>query len=284
MILFDPAQYKEFGQSFYDEKTFSYRYQASKKLFFSRVYIPFGPICQKKENVQDFLEHCQTVKLSKIKVDLPLILDQEDSDFVTHSFRERGFTYGTYVQDAETIILTRTSFNPDTKDIRYYRKKAAKTHDIVIKDKLSNEELEAIYQLYLQSAEKIGYIPKPKAVFSKLAEHTLTSLAIEKSAGEIHGYVFGYTYKRSLGNFSDQEQGDVLQIMFAGSNENGRKSYVGYGLYANLIETSLESNRVKIVDLYGASRTQNRAYTKFKAEFGGEFVAYPGSFEKVNIL
>ncbi|MCX6721470.1 MAG: hypothetical protein NT026_02625 [Candidatus Staskawiczbacteria bacterium] len=270
--LFDPVQFKEYGGSFFQGADFYYRYQQTKKLFFRNIYIPFGPVCQTKKGFESFLKHLQSLRLAKIKIDLPMIYDKEIIEETTEGLHKRGFKKVPYLlQDEETLLVFKNDLKLDNKK-RNIINHGYKFVDIVVKDKLSQKEIDNIYQIYLGSGKRIGFSPKSKDLFLKFAENCLVSLAFEKETHTLEGYVFGYLINN----------GKILLNMFTGTNDAGREHKIGHAMHYELFKTSFEKYGVDFVDLRGASRTKNRAYIHFKRDFSHNFYSLPGSFTKFN--
>lgn len=283
-LVFDPIQYREFGLDFYEGNGFSFRYQTKRSKFFRIVYLPFGPISKDLDSFESCMGELNSFKFSKIKIDLPLILNDQISDNLKKILSKNKYAESKYIQDEETILLTKTNVNLNSKDLRYYNRKGDAKYNVVIKDILEKDEINKIYEIYLQSSKRIGYIPKSIDVFTKIAEDCIVSLAYSKESGNLESFVFGYLSEIDARTYLNKESSTLLRILFVGSTEEARKDFIGYLAYTRLIEASFEKYNLDLIDLYGASRTKGRAYTKFKESFGGERVNLPGSFEKINFI
>jgi len=89
--IFDPIQFKEFGYHFFEGNNFYYRYQLSQKLFWKNIYIPFGPVCQTQKGFENFLNHLDNFKFTKITIDLPAIYNQKRIQEVVNKLKEHGY-------------------------------------------------------------------------------------------------------------------------------------------------------------------------------------------------
>lgn len=268
MYLFDPIQFKEFGFKFYKGTDFYYRYQTSKKLFKKHTYIPFGPNCENKQGFLNFLEHINS--LEKITIDLPMIYSEETREEAINLLKEKGFKQIPYFhQDEETIIINKHDFKINTK----LRNKINHGHNvskIIVKEKLNEEELNELYNVYLISSKRINFVPKSIDIFKKMSESSLVSLCYKDN--ELIGFVFGYIY-----NLNSKR---ILMIMFTAQSNEGRNSRIGHAMHYDLFEKAFNEYNIDLIDFHGASRTKNRPYTSFKQEFSSNFVALPGSFTR----
>lgn len=280
--LFDPVQFKEYGGSFYTGADFYYRYIQTNKLFFKNIYIPFGPVCQTKEGFENFLNHLQTLRFCKIKIDLPMIYKKEITEGVVKNLKKFGFKKTNYIlQDEETLLTFKENLKLDSKkrNIINYGNKFV---DIIVKENLNQQELEDIYKIYLESAKRIGFGAKPKEMFTKLSENCLVSLAVGKQTEEIEGYVFGYFVNYGKTDFTTKDSNRILFNMFTGTTDTGREHKVGHTMYYELFTKAFEKYGVDFIDMRGASRTKNRPYLHFKREFSHNFYNLPGSFIRYN--
>jgi len=282
-ILYDPNQFKEFGLEYYEGENFTIRYQYKEKYFWKSFYIPYGPNCTSLYGLDNFLKYILSKKPSRIRIDLPLVLDKKLEKEIQKKFLEKGFIQKAYIQDEETILITPEKASLNNKEIRYYVRKSENNYSFEVLNNLDESEINSIYEIYKESADRLGYTPKKIDVFHKLNENSLVGVAIDKESRSIHAFVWGYVY--SL--FSDFEKGEtkkMLEVVFIGTNDISRKSYVGYGMHQKLFLTAFEEHGLDIINFRGASRTHDRKYLSFKKSFGGEFVNFAGSFEKINLI
>ncbi len=279
--LFDPIQFKEFGDNFFEGKDFYFRYQSSKKIFFENIYIPFGPNCFKKEGFLNFTNHINALRFKKITIDLPMIYCREIKEDVLKAFKKNNFKEKPYFyQDEETILIKKENFRPKIKLMNEV-KHGYKAVDVIVKNQLTEDESKAIYEIYLVSSKRIGFKPKQIDVFKKLSENCLVSLAYSKKDYKIQGFVFGYLFNTCAKDFYDKDTSKILLVMFAAETDLARENKIGHAMYYKLIKTSFEEHDVDIIDLHGASRTKNRNYTVFKQKFSKNFYPLPGSFSKI---
>jgi len=277
-VIFNPTQFQEFGMSYTNGEEFSYRYQESVKAFWKSIYIPFGPIFTKHNGIKNFLESITQDRFRKYKVDLPLIIEPDLLNEVKEAFISCGFKQSDYIQDEETFLVTPDTFHLKSKYMRYVRN-ALKEYEITVQEDINEDQLESIYLVYLESADRIGFAPKTIDAFRRLQKNCLISLAINKNTHAIDGYVFGY--KAKIG-YKDPKV--FLTIVFTGTKQEARKSQLGYPLHYELFKSAFENYHVDYIDFNGASRTNSRSYTEFKQCFGGNFINFAGSFEKTRLL
>jgi hypothetical protein len=264
--LFDPIQFKEFGYEFYEGIGFYFRYQLSKKLFHKHIYIPFGPSCETKQGFLNFLDHIN----GKVTIDLPMIYCEETKKEVINMLENRGFKKIPYVhQDEETIIINKDDFKISSK-LRNKINHGHSVSNIVIKEKLNEEELKELYDVYLISSKRIKFNPKNIDIFKKMSENSLISLCYKNN--KMIGFVFGYIFNSCSKN--------ILMVMFTAQTDEGRDNRIGHAMHYDLFEKAFQ--KVDLIDFHGASRTKNRPYTSFKQEFSSNFCALPGSFNKNN--
>jgi len=264
--IFDPIQFKEFGYEFQEGTDFYFRYQLSKKLFRKHTYIPFGPNCETKQGFLNFLEYID--KIGKVTIDLPMIYCEETKKEVISMLENRGFKKIPYVhQDEETIIINKDEFKISSK-LRNKINHGHSVSNIIIKEKLSEEELKELYDIYLLSSKRIKFNPKSIDIFKKMSESSLVSLCYKdnKMIGFVFGYIFNSCSKK------------ILMIMFTAQTDEGRDNRIGHAMHYDLFEKAF--NSIDLIDFHGASRTKNRPYTSFKQEFSSNFQELPGSFTK----
>ena len=278
--IFDPGQFKEFGYRFFEGDGFYYRYQLSKRFFWKNIYIPLGPVCQTEKGFDNFLEHIKKTRLAKVTIDLPMIYSKKLAEEVIKKLTKVGYKKADYFfQDEETLLLFKDKFKLDSQKMNSVNR-GYKSVNIIIKDKLTSQEIEEIYNIYLGSGQRIGFVPKTKEVFLKLSENCLVALAYGKEINELEGYAFGFFAECGKTDFSNKDINKILSNMFTGTTDKGREHKIGHAVHYDLFKTAFEKYGVDIVDLRGASRTKNRSYIHFKHDFSDEFYNLPGSFKK----
>jgi hypothetical protein len=283
-LIFDPIQQKELGGDFVD-LGFKFRYLKSKKFgLINRIYVPNGPILTDIDQIEVFLEYLsREFRFSKIKVDLPLILDADLSNKFTNLLDKSAYKKNEYYQDNETILISKNNQKIDNKEVRYYIRKASAEYDFQVIEHPNLDKIDRLYKLYLESSKIQNFTPKSKNVFISMANDSYIGVALNKKTNEIDAFVWGLTYKISK-NYSKKEFFNILNTFLIGTNENARKFFCGYGTHNALFKYALEDLKVDFIDLQGASRTQNRKYLKFKNSFGGEFHTLAGSYEKLQLI
>lgn len=274
-ILFDPVQYKEFGLGFYQGDGFNVRFQTHKKFFLRSMYIPYGPVCESLEGLDSFLQWISTQRFTKIKVDLPIIFDKELEKDIVNAFTVSGFKKSDYIQDEETLVVSPKTFHLNKRNMRYVRK-GMDFFEVVILEQLNTEELQSVYQLYVDSAHRIGFEPKTIDAMQRVAEGSITAVALHKETKEMCAFLMGFVtdFKTSLG------RNQIMQLIFTGMNEPGQEAKIGFALHNQLFNYAFSEKQIAFIDFHGASRTKARSYVGFKQMFGGEFVALPGSYQK----
>lgn len=285
-IIFDPFQMEVYGGITLKEDGYIFRYYNTSKFFFKSIFVPCGPAVKSIEALKELLGRLDKFHFSKIKIDLPLILDSKLENEVKNLFKSHGYRDAKYLMDLETLILTRDNFSLNSRNLRYVRK-GLRDFDIEIVEEISDDDLAKIYDLYSLTAKRIGYKPKPLETMKALADQGISSIARDKKTGEISGFLICY-----LNNFktNDKVKGvrseDVrsLQLMLTGVNQNGLNAKLGFALHYQLFNFCFDNDIADIIDFHGASRSQQRTYIEFKKAFGGEFFALPGAYEKIVII
>jgi hypothetical protein len=278
-ILFSPFQIQEMGGKYYQGKEYSFRAQITKRYgIFKNIYIPYGPICKSMMGFEEFLKAINKQRLSKIQIDLPLILDPKIKEDVIRKLKQNGFSQTNYIQDEETILISKEDI-PLCKHIQTNSRRALKNYKVVIKSSINDNELNQIYNLYVGLSKNIGFEPKSIEAFKAMSGESIFALGLN-SIGEICGFILGYKSNLTKGT----ETCKVLQIIFTAVDDESRKQRLGYALHKILFEEAFENFGINYIDFHGASRSKGRKYTEFKEYFGGKFVSHAGSFEKLNLL
>ncbi len=284
MYLFDPTQFKELGYSFYEGQDFYYRYQKTQKLFFKTIYIPLGPNCSSAKGFNNFLAHIKSQRFTKVKIDLPAIYDKKTKKEIISKIKTAGFQPSNYLQDEETILVTKDDLNhlphSEMTQIRYGLKRA----DIVVKDNLSLTELDQIYKIYLIATERLGIKAKNKSVFKRMSDNCLVAIAYDKQTGQPEGFLFNYLVKTDLTDLTGSKNKNLLLLMYTGLTDQGRKLKLGRAIYYELFRIAFEKYQVNIADFHGASRSKGRSYMSFKLSFSKRFLKLPGSFSRTRFF
>lgn len=278
-ILDNAYQNQIYGGEFHIGKNFRIRFYVNNHIIFKSVYIPFGPVVTNKEGVDEFFTYLDKLRFTKLKIDLPLMLDSELITRFQNYFLNMKFVKTNYVHDNETLLVTPKNFQMSSRNQRYVRS-SLKDNYIHITTNLTAKELDSIYDIYTESAMRVGYKPKAKEVLKEVASKGITAIAKDKLNDEVKGFLIGYLNK-SLNNILEApSHPQVLQLIFTGITESGMKNKLGFGIHYEFFQKCFNDFEIDIIDFHGASRTQNRSYTAFKQAFGGEFLEMPGSFEK----
>ena len=306
LYLYDPIQLKEYGYEYYQDSDsedcdrgehkkvdadkiicFSYRYQKSKALagLINRIYIPLGPIAPTKESFIRFANHLDSLKKTKVIIDLPVIYDQAIRSEVRETLVKKEFKERKYIQDDETLVLNRDNYKVRSHHMNKVRF-GERFFDVEVKKELSEEELKRIYEIYLVSSRRINFIPKGIEVFKVLMKNSLSSVAISKETKQIEGFVFCCYqdfFAGGLTNLTKKDVSNILLVMFTASSDYGREKKVGYVMHKVLFDMAFEDEKTDLIDFHGASRSQGKIYVDFKESFGGEFLPLGGSFERVRL-
>lgn len=277
---FDPIQFKEFGYLFLKGDNFEIRYQKGRSGIFNLIYVPLGPNCKSFDGFRNAIETFTNKAFTKIIIDLPLILDNQIKDEIKSYLIDKGFKEREYLyQDEETILVRKDNFHCDKK-VRWYIKKANESCKTEIKTDLTVGDIKKIYEVYVESANRINYKPKDISTFQRLAENSVVAMTYQKDSVELVSFAFGYIAKLPF----DKSSKSLLETIFAGTTITGMKLNAGYSTYYTLIDYTLNIANIDYFDFHGASRSKNRDYTTFKSKFGGEFISLPGSYERLKLF
>lgn len=284
MYLFYPTQFREFGRSFYEdpEKGFSFRYQEGKRFFGLQktIYIPYGPICKDFSAFEAFLDFLETKKRTKVYIDLPLILDPNIQKKVSNALTKSGYKEKpSKISDNETILVEKEKYQPNDRSMRYI-KRGFREFDIKVEDKLSEDKINLMHNLYLSNVGGIeSFNPKPVEAFERICQNGVTAVAYAKDGDAIEGFLIGYIDKLPS-DFSEGKEKEVLFLMFTALSDRGRDEKVGFALHSAIFDEAFTNRGVEIADFLGADRKMDRSYTEFKMKWGGEFVPFGGSYQK----
>lgn len=284
-LLFDVYQLNVYGGSFHEAKSFDIRFYIEKKLaFFNSIFIPYGPVVKDTEGFKECLIYLNKYKFSKITLELPLILDKNLKEDILKTLEKFRYKETNYIHDNGTRLINKANLKVNSRNMRYVRQ-GLKRFEIKILENLNDIVISEIYNLYKLSAKMIGYNPKSRNVVETIAKNSITSIAISKETGKVHGFLMGYKGILPSSDFSKKgEFIEILQLIFTGLSHEARESKVGFALHYNLFEYIFDQGISETIDFHGAGQNQNRSYVGFKEAFGGEFIEYPGAFSKINLL
>lgn len=284
MYLFDPTQFPELGHFFYEGDGFSYRYQMSKKLFLKSIYIPLGPNCITKKGFENFLKHIKTLKFTKIKIDLPTIYEKKKLAEILKSIEKAGFKKTKYIQDEETLLVTKDDLHLPHSEMNQVRN-GLKKANIIIKNELTENDLKQVYKVYLVAAKRLGIIPKDISIFKKLAEKCQVALAYNLETNNLDGFLLNYLVETNVSDITNNKgDNQLLLSMYTGLTDEGRNCKIGRAIYYESYKSAFEKMGVNVIDFHGASRSKGRSYMGFKLSFSKRFLSLPGSFEKINLF
>lgn len=284
MYIFDPTQFPELGYNFYEGDGFTYRYQMSKKIFFKSIYIPLGPNCDSEQGFDNFLDHIKSLKFTKVKIDLPIIYQQNKIKEIIKKFKIAGFKKAKYIQDEETLLVTPEDLHLPHSEMNQVRYGLKRTN-IVIKNELTDDEINQIYQVYLIAAKRLEIVPKDIAIFKKLSEKCQAVLAYNPETNKLDGFLLNYLVETDLSGITGKKGDDKLMIsMYTGLTDEGRDRRIGRAIYYESYTSAFEKMGVNVADFHGASRTKGRSYMGFKLSFSKRFLSLPGSFERIRFF
>lgn len=282
--LFDPTQFRELGYNYHEGDGFSLRYQMSKKLFFKSIYIPLGPNCESKKGFENFLNYIDTLKFTKVKIDLPTIYNHKHSKEVVKTLKSAGFKPSKYIQDDETILVTPEDLKQisrsEMNQVRYGLKRA----NIVVKNKLTDKDIDQIYDIYSVAVKRLGVAQKDKSILKRLSEDALAVLAYDKETNQMQGFWFNYFTKTDLSDVTGKPSDKLLLLMYTGLTDKGRDLRLGRAMVYELLKSAFDDYGVDVADFHGASRSKGRSYVGFKQSFSKRFWALPGSFERTKLF
>ena len=283
MYIFDPTQASQFGYNFFQGDGFSYRYQMSKKLFFTTIYIPFGPNCESETGFKNFITRINKLKFTKVKIDLPAIYSSKILKNTQNALAQAGFKKSSYIQDEETLLVLPDDLNLKGKEMKKVRR-GHEMAEIITKTSLTTGELDQIYKIYLDTAKNLSFKPKDKSTFEKVMENGLVTIAVDKQTKQIEGFLLNSIIDTELPDYAPKTTGKAMVLVYTGLSEVGRDHQLGHVIHYESFKTAFEKYHVDIADFHGASRTKNRTYIRFKTCFSERFFELPGSFEKINLL
>jgi len=254
VIIYDPSNKKAFGDPLFDENGITFRYLSVRKGL--SKFIPYGPSVSDYEALEIAAEKVAKLKCLKLKVDLPNIFNDQVREKIVTDFEKKGFKKAKYLVDDQTIIIEKDKFNIEKKD-RYYVRKSKENFDFEIKSSLTQEEVNKVYEIYLESASRKNFRPKRIEVFElhKIKTHSV----LAKQGEKIMGFVLG-----EIVDILDEEHYDVLYNLYTAAHDEAFEKYVGYGMYETWLSNAFEKGISK-VDMYGAK--EGSAYATFKRKF-----------------
>jgi len=286
--LFSGVQFKEFGKEFYQGEEFYCRYQSSRKLggLYRSIFVPLGPCCENERGLYNFLDWLDQKRLNKILIELPLILDSSFKDIAGKTFLNRGYKATEYkINEGETMLTLKGAYklSKDTAyKVRYGRKRA----QLVVTDSPTLTDLNNAYSVYRESALRIGFQPKSLDAFKVLSDCAI--LVNAYIGGDCVGFILGYIFKSAVtADMLPQLAGNeatVCQIIFSGTNDQGRINKMGYALRDTLIKFAFEQTNVDVVDSLGASKRFDYSYYSFKKEFASVSVSLGGAYSRKAII
>ncbi len=275
-ICYDPTGLKGFGRDFIEGPYYFGRYVSYSKLFFKGRYFPYGPSFKSAYEFKQFLIRLDKDKFTKTKLDLPLILDDKGRKQVLDLLKEFGYKKDKYIQDKETILLTKNDYKLDPNYVRYVKRAEEKYVNEIIFDP-TEEQIKEVYEIYSSSGKGRGFNISKLEGFLELPGKVLSLMKDDK--GEIQAFVLG-SRVTILVNLLDIR---YMFLMFSALTEIGRKDSLGYIVRTKLFDHLFSNNLIDIIDFHGADR-ERRTYVEFKKSFGGNFYPLTGSFSKIKVF
>lgn len=287
MYIFNPLQLKAFGNPEVTGDGFSFSYKPHKRFggLWKSMFIPFGPIAETKQGFENFLLYIKNTRYNKVALPLPLILDTNIRSYVTERLEQNGFIKRPYAAfEDETLLTIKGQFSLSRKT-RYKVRKCYKHCDVTMYKNPEKDIVKQAYASYTESANRIGFAPKPFSVFDALSKDSLVGIAYSKSTKKIVGFIWGYSFEINVTGFlKGKDKVTIVQILFSGTSKQGRDLLAGYGLRDSLIQESFTTHNADIVDSVGASRKWGESYLSFKKEFASKFVKLPGNYQRVRYI
>lgn len=280
MLIFSPSQFKQFGKEFTQGEGFYCRYQSASRIggFYKSLFVPLGPCCEDYQGFDNFLNWVDQSKYKKVIIELPIILDEDLKKEINKKFIDNGYKKHEYIKnEGETMLTINGQYNLN-KDTRYKIRYSQKRSQIVVNENPDKEQINNAYSVYVQAAQRIGYVPKPIEAFEVLAlSGCLINAYIDQKCA---GFIFGYFYSI----LKDGKKEQICQIVLSGTNEIGRDAKLGYCLRDALINYCFDNNKANIIDALGASKKFSHSYFDFKKEFASESVPLGGCYTRFSIL
>jgi hypothetical protein len=277
--IFDAYQLSGYGGLVEEGEGLSYRYYTSKKLFWTNMYIPYGPVCSDASGFKNFVNKLSNRRLTKIHIDLPVIFNPELEKECVGLLRAAGYKTSEYILDNETLLVTQESYSLNSRNMRYVRR-GMKSFDVRVVERFTDDELQQVDMLLALASRQLGYKQKPFAAVEEVVKNGLSSVAYSHETGKIEGVLIGYTATLDLG---PDKPTNILQLMFTALSDAGRNEKLGFALHHELFNFAFDKAGYDIIDFHGASRTQGRSYVEFKKMFGGTFKANAGSFTRIQL-
>jgi len=275
-ICFDPTGLKGFGRDFLEGSNYFGRYVSYSRLFFKGRYFPYGPSFKTTNGFKDLLTRLDKDKFTKTKFDLPLILDDKGREQVLGLLEEFGYKEDKYIQDKETILLTKDDYKLDSNYVRYVKRAEEKYVNEIVFDP-TDEQIMSIYEIYSSSGKGRGFNISKLEGFLEIPGKVLSLMKDDK--GVIQAFVLGSSVTLNV----NEKETKYLFLMFSALTEIGRKDSLGYIVRTKLFDHLFSNNLIDFIDFHGADR-ERRTYVEFKKSFGGKFYSLLGSFSKIKII
>lgn len=227
------------------------------------------------------IQHPRRLNLAPLKKYHPFLIKLEPLSSPTSPTTLKFHPDSWPLIPSKTLILDLENYQP-AKDIRYEIRKAEKNQ---VKVEISSD-IETFIKLWHQNARDRGFwVPLHKEIrnlATTFGRDCFLFLAYfsPKSPNPPN------TPNSPLSGALVLKNGSTAHYMYAFSTPAGRKVSAPYLVMAEIIKF-LQSRKVRYFDLEGIyddrypSSTKNwQGFTKFKMQWGGKIVEYPGSFSK----
>jgi lipid II:glycine glycyltransferase (peptidoglycan interpeptide bridge formation enzyme) len=249
---------------------------------FSRLYVQYGPFADSVKHLEDALRELER-SAEEHKVDY-LRIEPIMSDMSLMNLQKYG-----YVKQARTFQPEHTnwvdidrsqeeiiaSFNATNRTAWRNAEKRGQSFEVVH----GEEEIADFLKMMKLTAERTGSVFRDKSYLTTL----IRTLGSSKDAGVI--YVSFEDKRIASALYIDDREGSTRYYMYAGTEEEARKQGANGTLVSYLILSAREAG-LKRIDLFGVAPADAPdshpwyGFSRFKRSYGGEDVAFNGTWEK----
>jgi len=249
---------------------------------FSRLYVQYGPYAETKAQLKraldDLEELAKSMGVDYVRVE-PILSTMNPANISSYGYEKQKRTFQPEhtnwvdLEKSEEEIVA--SFNATNRTAWRNAVKRGQQFEVVY------EEADSADFLHMMkiTAERTGSTFRDNTYLTTL----IKALGNDKCAGVIYVSFEGKRIASAL--YVDDRQGSTRYYMYAGTEEEARKQGANGTLVSFLIINAKE-NGLKRVDLFGVSPADASdshpwaGFSKFKRSYGGEDVAFSGTWEK----
>lgn len=245
---------------------------------FTRLYCPYGPYAKDEQSLasalQDLESQAKKCGADYVRVEPTL----GDAALPTLSYKKMKHAF----QPELTLIIDLDRpFEEVQKDMsktnRYLYKHAARD-GMTFSVSYEQKDIEDFWAMMVEMRDRTKTIIRPKKYFTALLE----TLGPKKQAAVAYGYHDSEVVVAII--FVDDPISKTRFYMYAGSNDKARKVSANSSLLSFVIDDAHQKG-YKHFDMYGVSPADQpnhkwAGFSKFKRSFGGEELAYCGTWEK----